>query len=152
MKKLLLLLLACTLCGALQARSLVIQESARLTTPDASYPEFGYWGVAIDGDDAMILLTRYTPPNDELGTDEREDLVVWLYRRVNGTWTAIRPVESTTHGLEYIWSGDVAMQNGIAALAINPLSIYEKRNGDWVQVLNDVMGDDPGRSIEVDGG
>jgi hypothetical protein len=151
MNKLLVSLLACTLCGAAQARSLVIQENARLTSPDPSYPEFGT-GVAIDGDDALVVLRRYTPPNDELGQDEIEDIAVWLFRRVNGTWTPVRQLESTRHGLEYIWGGDVAMQNGIAALAINPLSIYERRNGDWVQVLDGVMADEPGTSIEVDHG
>ena len=151
MKKLLIVLLACLSCGAAQARSLVIEESARLTNPDPSYPEFGT-GVAIDGDDALAVLRRYTPPDDELGISEREDIAVWLFRRVNGTWTAIRQLEATSHGLEYIWGGDVAMQGGVAALAINPLSIYERRSGDWVQVLDNVLGDEPGTSIEVDNG
>ncbi len=101
MKKLLILLLACLSCAAAQARSLVIQESARLTTPDPSYPDFGT-GVAIDGDDAMVLLRRYTPPSDEFGVGELEELAVWLFRRVNGTWTPVRQVETSSHGLEYI--------------------------------------------------
>ena len=84
MIKPLVLLLACLGCGAAQGRSLVIQESARLTNPDPSYPEFGE-RVAIDGDDSLVVLRRYTPPNDELGIDEREDIAVWLFRRVNGT-------------------------------------------------------------------
>src|SRR5688572_14846083 len=144
MKKLLLLLLTCITIGAAQARSLVIEESARLTNPDESYPDFGT-GVAIDGDDAFVLLRRYTPPSDEFGTDELEEIAVWLFRRVNGTWTPVRQLEAVRHGLEYIWGGDVAAQGGIAALAINPLSIYERRNGDWVQVLDNVMSDEPGR-------
>jgi hypothetical protein len=151
MIKPLVLLLACLGCAAAQGRSLVIQESARLTNPDPSYPEFG-GGVAIDGDDSLVVLRRYNPPNDELGVDEREDIAVWLFRRVNGTWTAIRQLEATSHGLEYIWNGDVAMQGGIAALAINPLSIYERRNGNWVQVVDNVLGDEPGTSVEIDNG
>jgi hypothetical protein len=150
MKKILIVLFACLSGTAAEARSLVIQESARLINPDPSYPEFG-GGVAIDGDDAMVVLRRYTPP-DEFGDGELEDIAVWLFRRVNGTWTAIRQIEATRHGLEYIWNGDVAMQGGIAALAINPLSIYERRNGDWVQVLNNVLGDEPGTSVEVNNG
>ena len=150
MKKLPILLLACLSCTAVHARSLVIQESARLTNPDPSYPEFG-GGVAIDGDDSLVVLRRYTPP-DEFGDGELEDLAVWLFRRVNGTWTAIRQLEATRHGLEYIWNGNVAMQDGVAALAINPLSIYERRGGDWVQVVDNVLADEPGTSVEVDNG
>lgn len=149
MKKLLVLLLACISCGSAHARSLVIQESARFANPDASYPEFG-GSVAIDGDDALVLLRRYTPPDDT--RDELEELAVWLFRRVNGSWTPVRQIEATRHGLEYIWNGGLAMQGGIAALAINPLSIYERRNGDWVQVVDDVMSDEPGTSVEIDGG
>jgi len=150
MKKLLVLLLACVTCGAVQGRSLVVQESARLANPDPAYPVFG-GGVAIDGDDAMVMLSRANPGDSE-GNGQSEDLAVWLFRRVNGTWTAIRQLEAVHHPDYYLWHGDVAMQGGVAALALNPLSIYERRNGDWVQVLDNVYASEPGRSVEVDSG
>ena len=143
MKTLLTLLLACGAC-AVQARPLVIQEKSSFSNPDPSYESFG-GSVAIDGDHAMVKLRHYTPPQGEFDTGEAEDLAVWWFRRVNDVWTPVRQVDTAHHSEFYIWDGDLAMQNGVAALALNPIRIFEKRNGDWVRAtFNDAEPDMPG--------
>ena len=96
MNTLLALLLACGMCAA-QARPLVIQEKSRFSNPDPSYESFGA-SVAIDRDDAMVKLRRYHPPEDEFGTNESEDIAVWLFRRINDVWTPVRQLDSVHHG------------------------------------------------------
>ena len=105
MKKLLVLLLACVSCGAAQGRSLVIQERARLANPDPAYPQFG-GSVAIDGDDAIVKLRRHIPGDPETGAGQAEDIAVWLFRRVNGTWTAVRQLEAVSHPEYYLWDAE----------------------------------------------
>src|SRR6185295_14024352 len=128
MKTFLALIVACGAVAVAHARPVVIEESVRIVSPDPSHPEIS--AVAIDGDDALITLRLYTPP-DEDGYDQSEDLRTWLYRRVNGVWTPVREVAHTSHGDYETWGQGLAMQNGVAAIT-SPFTILERRNGDWV--------------------
>jgi hypothetical protein len=134
------------------ARPLVIQENARIVNPDpANYPDFPI-DLAVDGDDAMISMRIYHQ-NWPDGDDEADN-AVWLFRRVNGTWMPVRRLIQD-HDYPYgIHSNGISMQNGVAALAMHPLYIFERRNGDWVQAGIDYAGHylGPGDDIEIDAG
>jgi hypothetical protein len=136
------------------ARPLVIQENARIANPDpANYTDFPI-AIGVDGDDAMIELRTYHSNYPEY--EDEADSAVWLFRRVNGTWTPIRQILTDHDGPYAIHGNGISMQNGIAALAMNPLYIFERRNGDWVQApLGTGTGGGtggPGHDIEVDAG
>jgi hypothetical protein len=133
------------------ARPLVVQENARIVNPDpANYPEFP-GDVGVDGDDAMISMRIYHSNYPD--AEDEADHAVWLFRRVNGTWTPIRRILQD-HDYYYIRSNGISMQDGVAALAMNPFYIFERRDGDWVQASIDYAGTyiGPGDDVEVDGG
>ena len=131
----------------------MIQESARIVNPDpANFPYFAA-DVAVDGDDAIATLERYFDvpeggnPNDDAA--RRGCPPVPSHHRRMDADPAARP--ASRRAFTSIHSG-LAMQNGIAALAMNPLYIFERRNGDWVSApITGVDPAMPGDSIAVDG-
>jgi len=153
MKILFGLLIACGALAVAQARPQVIQESARLVNPDpANFPHFAA-DVAIDGDDAIATLERYLEPGP--GGDPRDiehDVAVYLFRRTAGAWQPVRPLVVHHHRAFSSFNSGLAMRNGIAALALNPLYVFERRDGDWVEAaITDVDPSMPGDSITIDG-
>lgn len=153
MKTLLGLLIALGALASAQARPLVVQESARIGNPDPdNFPYFAA-DVAIDGDDAIATLERYFDPPE--GADPRDlehDVAVHLFHLTNGTWAPVRQLVLHHHRVFQSFESGLAMRNGIAALALNPLYVFERRNGDWVQAtITGVDPDNPGDSISIDG-
>jgi hypothetical protein len=136
-----------------QARPLVVQESARIVNPDpATYPYFAS-DVAIDGDDAIATLERYFEPGPggDPGDIEHE-VAVYLFRRTGTVWAPVRPLAIQHHGPFATFNSGLAMRNGIAALALNPLYVFERREVNWVE--SPITGVDPampGDSIAIDG-
>ncbi len=56
------------------------------------------------------------------------------------------------HGVFGSFNSGLAMRNGIAALALNPLYVFERRDGDWVSApITGVDPSMPGDSITIDG-
>jgi hypothetical protein len=150
MKTSALLVAAALSCGtSVLARPIVIEESARIANPVPDLPNVA--GVDVDGDDAVVVLHRDNP-GDEEGYGQTEDLATWLLRRVNGTWTAVREIDRVNHSEYYLWYADVAMKDGVLALARNPLAIFERRNGDWVRMADGLVGDEHGTAVEIDSG
>lgn len=78
------------------------------------------------------------------------DTAIWLYRRVAGVWTPVRELTTDTD-IAYIWSRGISMRNGIAALALHPVQVFEKVGGDWQSSPVFHASDEPGSSISVDG-
>ena len=153
MKTLLGLLIACGTLAVGQARPLVVQESARITNPDpANFPYFAT-DVAIDGDDAIATLERYfDPPEGGDPRDIEHDVAVHLFHRTAGAWVPVRQLAMEHHGAFGHFNSGLAMRNGIAALALNPLYVFERRDGAWVSApLTGVDPDMPGDSITIDG-
>lgn len=147
------LMLAWGVFAVAQARPLVVQESARITNPDpATYPYFAS-DVAIDGDDAIATLERYFEPGS--GGDPREiqhEVAVHLFRRTTSGWVPVRQLVAHHHGPFQSFNSGLAMRNGIAALALNPLYVFERRSGDWVSApITGVDNSEPGDSISIDG-
>jgi hypothetical protein len=147
------LLFACCSLTVAQARPLVVQESARIGNPDpANYPYFAS-DVAIDGDDAIATLERYIePPEGGDPADISHDVAVHLFHRTASGWTPVRQLVQHHHGPFASFNSGLAMRNGIAALALNPLYVFERRDGDWVSApITGVDPDMPGDSISIDG-
>jgi hypothetical protein len=153
MKTLFGLLIACGSLAVAQARPLVVQESARIANPDpVNFPYFAS-DVAIDGDDAIATLERYidAPEGGDAG-DISHDVAVHLFHRTTAGWTPVRQLVMHHHSPFISFNSGLAMRNGIAALGLNPLYVFERRDGDWVSApitgVDDTM---PGDSITVDG-
>lgn len=147
------LLIACGALAVAHARPLVVQEAARIVNPDAAnFPYFAA-DVAIDGDDAIATLERYLEPGP--GSDPRDiehDVAVYLFRRTAGAWQPVRPLVVHHHFAFSSFNSGLAMRNGIAALALNPLYVFERRDGDWVAApVTGVDPSMPGDSVTIDG-
>jgi hypothetical protein len=147
------LLIVCGAFAVAQARPLVVQESARIANPDpGTYPYFAS-DVAIDGDDAIATLERYIEPPE--GSDPRDiehEVAVWLFHRGEDGWTPVRQLVAQYHGAFSSFQSGLAMRNGIAALALNPLHIYERRIVDWSPApVTGVDPSNPGDSVSIDG-
>jgi hypothetical protein len=147
------LLFACGSIAIAQSRPLVVQESARLSNPDpANYPYFAA-DVAVDGDDAIATLERYIePPEGGDPNDTEHDIAVHLFHRTAGAWAPVRQLVQHHHGPFASVKSGLAMRNGIAALALNPMYVFERQNGDWVSTpITGVDPDMPGDSVTIDG-
>ena len=153
MKTLAALIIGCGALAVAQARPLVVQESARIANPDpGTYPYFAS-DVAIDGDDAIATLERYIEPPE--GGDPRDiehEVAVWLFHRDADCWAPVRQLTVQYHGAFGSFQSGLAMRNGIAALALNPLQIFERRIVDWTPApVTGVDASNPGDSIAIDG-
>src|SRR5687768_13557072 len=89
----------------------VLQETAKIVSPDSSYRFPG--SIAVDGDWLLATGSRYTNEN----WDET-DYSAWLFQRQsNGTWTLVRRL------VQYIYPTELDdppmkldMQGGVAAI------------------------------------
>ncbi len=149
MKTLAALLVACGVFAVADARPRVIQESARIANPNPAYDQFA-GDIALDGDDAFITLRNFVAHEEEDPYDDESHTQIYLFRRVAGTWTPVRVVSEATN-YYYLWPNGLAAKGGVAAF-VNPLRIFEKRNGNWVQAnVTGVETDMPGDSVSIDG-
>jgi hypothetical protein len=144
------------MCGAFataQARPLVLQEAARIANPDpATYPYFAS-DVAIDGDDAIATQERYTDPSEGVDSGVMEhDVAVYLFHHSASGWAPVRQLVVQHHFPFSSFKAGLAMRNGVAALALNPLHVFERVNGDWLSSpITGVDPTNPGDSIAIDG-
>ncbi len=140
--------------GAVHARPLVIQESARLTNPNsASYPVFAS-DVAIDGDDAIATLERFIdPPPGGDPRDAEHEVAVYLFHLTSSGWAPVRQLAVQHHFFPFsTFDVGLTMRSGVAALALNPLQVFVRKNGNWVSApITGVDPFSPGDSIAVDG-
>jgi len=153
MKILMGLVIAWGALAVAQARPLVVQESARISNPDpANFPYFAS-DVAIDGDDAIATLERYIDaPEGGDPNDIEHDVAVHLFHRTAAGWAPVRQLVLQHHRVFTRFDSGLAMRNGIAALALNPLYVFERRDGEWVSApITGVDLDNPGDSITIDG-
>ena len=122
------------------ANPMVIEESSILPLPPGVTALGGR--VALDGNEAVAL--SFYSYLDEGGYDYWTITSAHLYRRSGTTWTYVRKLaESTDHSGDDATNRDpVAMKDGVLALAFEPMMIFERENGNWVQKL---IGAPPGQ-------
>ena len=119
------------LCAVAHAGPVEIRETSRIRNPDATYTSFGS-RVAVDGDYAIVVGHKSVP-----NTGDNDDTLntAFLFRYVNGAWTYVRPLMSDQDHNE----GDGAnsqgidMRDGIAALALQPIRVFERVGADYVE-------------------
>jgi hypothetical protein len=130
MKNLLGLALVAGLCSITQARPIVIEQTSVIETPD---PDFYFgWRVGIDGDDAVVYGTKTIP--DPFGNDDTLTRA-FLFHRNGTTWSLVCALADKLDDNE----GDGAnskgidMRNGVIAASMQPLHIFERVNGSYVE-------------------
>ena len=155
MKTLLVGIAALGVVGLAHAHPLVIEESSRIVPPPGV--DF-FWGdVALDGNEA-VAISNYSYL-DEDGENYITITSAWLYRRSGTTWTLVRKVgESDDNSMDDATNHNpIAMKNGVLALAFEPMYIFERENGIWVQKLTGpppgqpAIFHDPASEVRIDG-
>lgn len=156
MKTLLAGIAALGVTALAQAQPVVIEESSRIAPPPGVD---GLWGeVGLDGNDA-VALSNYSYL-DEGGYDYWTITSAYLFRRTGTTWTFVRKLtESNDNSADDATNRNpIAMKNGVLALAFEPLYIFEREGGNWVQKLfgpppgEPVAWHEPVSDVEIDGG
>jgi hypothetical protein len=144
------LALAALLCPIAQARPIIIQETSTIESPDPEY-NFG-WRVGLDGDDAVVYGVKSIP--DPGGNDDSLTRA-FLFHRSGNTWSFVRVLAEKQDSNE----GDgpnskgLDMRNGVIAAAIQPLHIFERVNGTYVERITSIAPGDNQRGdyVVVDG-
>jgi len=143
------LALVAGLVSVAQARPVVIEETSIIETPD---PEFYFgWRVGIDGDDAVVYGAKSIP--DPAGQDDTLTRA-FLYHRNGSTWSYVRTLAEVLDDNE----GDGAnskgldMRHGVIAASMQPMHIFERVNGQYVERTdpNGSRGDRRGDYIQID--
>jgi hypothetical protein len=122
---------AAGLCGVVHAGPVEIRETARIANPDSSYTGFGGL-VAVDGDLAIVVGHKNIPDPD--GNDDTLN-TAFLFRYVGGSWIYVRPLMSDQDHNEGdgLNSMGIAMRDGIAALALQPIRVFERVGTDYIE-------------------
>jgi hypothetical protein len=134
--------------AVVHARPVVIEEAERIAPPDPSYGSF-WSGVGLDGDYAIVL--GYRNILDPGGYDDTER-TVFLFRRVNGAWTYVRPLSSDLESNEGDGPASVGVDlaNNYAVLSLQPLRVFERVGTDYVQRLEG-GGDSRTAHVQIEG-
>jgi len=138
------------------ARPVVIENVyALVPPPDPTWEILGGFGVAIDGDYALVSGERFVADSTALN-GVRHDGAVFIYKRSGTSWNylgrlgPIAPIASSAYPYR---RGGLAMKNGIAMTITDRWRIF-KRTGDTF-ALEPVAGISPtalnGPDIEIDG-
>jgi hypothetical protein len=146
-----IVLVALAFVGVAHARPAIVEDSAILARPDASWQYFGRFGVAIDGDYALVSGERYIEdPAAENGL--RHEGAAFIYRRVEDKWSYVSrlgPVAVIT-----TLEPGLAMKDGVVMTITDRWRIWERSGDTWT--LQPVAGITPtalnGPDIEIDGG
>lgn len=120
------------MAGAAHSRPVIIQETARIAVPDPTYTSFG-WRVGVDGDYAVVYGTKEIPETECCNDDSLT--TAFLFRR-NGTgWSYVRPLASKldTNEGDGANSKGLDMRNGVIAVSIQPLHVFERGGADYVE-------------------
>jgi hypothetical protein len=152
MKLLSHLALAAMLCSFAHARPIIIQETSTIESPDPEY-NFG-WRVGLDGDDAVVYGSKEIPDPDPEGNDDTLTRA-FLFHRSGNTWNFVRVIaqKQDSNERDGVNSKGLDMRNGVIAASIEPLHIFERVNGNYVERTNPnaPSGDLRGDYVVIDG-
>ncbi len=140
------------------ARPVVLEEVATLSPPDASWTYLGRFGVAIDGDFALVSAERFVPSPYEPG-EALHEAAALLYQRSGSSWSyvgTLGPVGLIDDGsfTGFALKPGLAMKGGVAITVFGPGGIFERVGSSWIQsplateIANSLVGGD----IEIDAG
>lgn len=117
-------------CSGVQARPVVIEDSATIATPDTSWEYFGRQ-VAVDGDWVLVQGDRFIP-DENAETGIRHDGAALLFRKVNNTWSYVGVLGAIDAVDEWTTPG-IAMKNGIAMVIEKSVRVFERSGTNWTQ-------------------
>ncbi len=130
---------------AVTAGPVVLEETARIRSPDPTYTF--PMSVAVDGD--WLIAAGQREDAEYRGLENS----TWLYhRQSNGTWSLVRRL----HYILYEYDFDeppvkVAMQGGVAVIVKElATAIFERSGTNWIAMHSPIVTD--GMDIEVNGG
>ena len=130
---------------AATAGPLILEETAKIPSPDPTYTF--PMSIAVDGDWLIAAGQREHP--EYIGLENS----TWLYQRqTDGTWSLVRRL----HYILYEYDGDeppvkVAMQGGVAVIVKElATAIFERAGTHWIAVHSPI--DTDGMDIAVNGG
>jgi hypothetical protein len=122
-------ILALAIAGGAQARPIVFEEVATLTRPDPSWEYFGRFGVAIDGDFALVSGERFVAdPGAPSG--QRHEGAAFLYQRSGASWSFVQQLGPVTEILEHVVPG-LAMKDGVAVTMTGNARVFERSGTTW---------------------
>jgi hypothetical protein len=110
------------------SRPVILQSTETIPSPDPTYTYFGY-GMAIDGDWAIITGEKWQDPNDAYSAITQ---TAFLFRRVNSRWVFQRILVEQEGYADYIGPSGVEMKEGIAVVLLGGLYIFELSGNDYV--------------------
>ena len=112
------------------SRVAVYEESTILTPPDPSWTIFGGFGVAIDGDSALVSGERHIV-DPVLG--ELHQGAVFLYQRASDAgWNYVGQLGPIAEITEWVRAG-LAMKDGVAMTITDQPRIFERTGTTWTQ-------------------
>ena len=130
MKSFRVAIFALLLTSLAHARPNVIDEGVRLPLPtDGNWQFIGSFGVAIDGDWALVSAFSPCPSCQEGETD----VAALLYRYTNGSWQ-YQGILGTPQRADLYKRPGLAMKEGIAVVSLQDTRIFELTAGTWTQV------------------
>jgi hypothetical protein len=135
-----------------QAHPLLIEESEVIPNPDPTLTACCR-EVAIDGDDAIMLGRRDQPDPDPEGYDDTYVRAMHCHRGVPA-WTYVGQLDETLLGNEADAPNQfaVAMRDGVAAVAMLSLRVFERAGSVYTAVPDDHSLGAPGQYLYIDGG
>jgi hypothetical protein len=120
---------ALLLTSLAHARPNVIVEWVRLPLPtDVTWQHVGSFGVAIDGDWALVSAHNPCPTCEE----GRSEAAALLYRYIGGSWQ-YQGILGARQVMENYRRPGLAMKEGIAVVSLEDTRIFELSNGTWTQ-------------------
>jgi hypothetical protein len=129
-----------------RAGPLVLEETARISSPEPGFSLAG--AVAIDGDFLVVTGARAQPEPD----DFLFDLSAYLFQRnAAGTWTFVRKLVELPQDSMIPYNAHVALRQGIAAVSLERLFVFERTAAGWVESPAP-SGGLLGTDIEIDAG
>jgi hypothetical protein len=152
MKYLSTLVAATLLAGAAQAHPLLIEESEVIPNPDPTLTTCCL-EVAIDGDDAIMLGRREQQDPDPGGADDTY-VRAMHFRRSSPSWTYVAQLDENLIGNEADAPNQfaVAMRDGVAAVAMLTLRVFERAGSVYAEVPDDHSLGAPSQYLDIDGG
>jgi hypothetical protein len=136
--------------GAVNARPMVIEQTASFGTPDPLYSTFAT-DVAIDGDYAIVTAGRFVP-SAEGAVEGQNFLTAFLFARSGSRWTPVRRLAEYLEDPTFPIPPAVAMRNGLAAVQTVQTDFWQLTSGTWVRQESAVTREAPGPYLAIDGG
>lgn len=152
MKTGVLALCAFALAGFAHANPMVIEQSATILAPDASWPYFGRFGVAVDGDYALISGDRFVEDSSQ-PDGLRHEAAALVYQRSGANWNYVGPLGPVATLSSGVRPG-LAMKNGVALVVLDVPRVFERAGSTFTQspleaaLQSGIQGGD----IEIDNG